>query len=67
MTWDFVALTSTTNRRNSPLLAATLDCLDDLGPLPDGTTVHLDAGYDSDKTRALLDKRGAPRPDSSVR
>ncbi|MEU1276471.1 IS5 family transposase [Streptomyces sp. NPDC005799] len=46
------------HRHDSPLLAPTLDCLDDLGPLPDHITVHLDAGYDSDKTRALLDERG---------
>ena len=32
------------NRHDSPLLAPTLDLLDDLGPLPDGITVHLDAG-----------------------
>lgn len=32
--------------------------LNDLGPLPDDITVHLDAGYDSDKTRALLNERG---------
>jgi transposase len=35
------------NRHDSPLLAPTLDKLDDLGPLPDDITVHLDAGYDS--------------------
>jgi transposase len=35
-----------------------LDRLDDLGPLPDDVTVHLDAGYDSDTTRALLNQRG---------
>lgn len=46
------------NRHDSPLLAPTLDRLEDLGPLPDDVTVHLDAGYDSDKTRALLDERG---------
>ncbi|MFI5773653.1 IS5 family transposase [Streptomyces sp. NPDC051658] len=46
------------NRHDSPLLAPTLDRLGDLGPLPDDITVHLDAGYDSDKTRALLDERG---------
>lgn len=46
------------NRHDSPLLAPTLDHLDDLGPLPDDITVHLDAGYDSDKTRVLLDERG---------
>ena len=46
------------NRHDSPLLAPTLDRLDDLGPLPDDITVHLDAGYDWDKTRTLLDERG---------
>lgn len=46
------------NRHDSPLLAPTLDRLNNLGPLPDNITVHLDAGYDSDKTRALLDERG---------
>ncbi|MEL5960067.1 IS5 family transposase [Streptomyces sp. CLV115] len=46
------------NRHDSPLLAPTLDLLDDLGPLPDDITVHLDAGYASDKTRALLAERG---------
>jgi hypothetical protein len=37
------------NRHDSPLPAATLDKLDDLGPLPDNIRVHLDAGYDSQK------------------
>ena len=46
------------NRHDSPLLAPTLDRLDDLGPLPDTITVHLDSGYDSGKTRNLLDERG---------
>ncbi|MFE2061114.1 IS5 family transposase [Streptomyces sp. NPDC059467] len=46
------------NRHDSPLRAPTLDRLDDLGPLPGDITVHLDAGYDSDKTRTLLDERG---------
>ncbi|MGP4091483.1 IS5 family transposase [Streptomyces sp. KR55] len=46
------------NRHDSPLLAPTLDRLDDLGPLPDDITVHLDAGYDSDTTRTLLSERG---------
>ncbi|WP_406739606.1 IS5 family transposase [Streptomyces atratus] len=46
------------NRHDSALLAPTLDLLDDLGPLPDDITVHLDAGYDSAKTRALLAERG---------
>jgi hypothetical protein len=35
----------------------TLDRLEDLGPLPDDITVHLDAGYDSDKTRTELAAR----------
>lgn len=34
------------NRHDSPLLAPTLDRLDDFGPLLDDMTVHLDAGYD---------------------
>jgi transposase len=45
------------NRHDSPLLAATLDKLDDLGPLPDVITVHLDAGYDSQNTRDELTSR----------
>jgi transposase len=46
------------NRHDSPLLAPTLDKLDQIGPLPDDITVHLDAGYDSQKTRDELDARG---------
>ena len=46
------------NRHDSPLLAPTLDKLDGLGPLPDDITVHLDAGYDSQKTRDELARRG---------
>jgi transposase len=42
------------NRHDSPLLAPTLDKLGDLGQLPDDITVHLDAGYDSQKTRDEL-------------
>jgi transposase len=45
-------------RHDSPLLAPTLDLLDDLGPLPQEITVHLDAGYDSGKTRDTLTERG---------
>lgn len=57
-------LTAAANRPDVPSrlparrLAPTLDRLEDLGPLPDDITVHLDAGYDSDKTRALLVERG---------
>jgi transposase len=46
------------NRHDSPLLAPTLDKLADLGPLPGDITVHLDAGYDSQKTRDELETRG---------
>lgn len=46
------------NRHDSPLLAPTLDTLKHLGPLPETTCVHLDAGYDSHVTRALLAERG---------
>jgi hypothetical protein len=46
------------NRHDSPLLAPTLEKLDDIGPLPDDITVHLDAGYDSQKTRDELEERG---------
>jgi transposase len=43
---------------DSPLLAPTLDLLKRLDPLPDAVTVHLDAGYDSTKTRTELADRG---------
>jgi transposase len=46
------------NRHDSPLLAPTLDKLAELGPLPEEITVHLDAGYDSGKTRDELQSRG---------
>jgi IS5 family transposase len=46
------------HRHDSPLLAPTLDLLDELGPLPDEITVHLDAGYDSGKARESLAERG---------
>ena len=39
------------------LLAATLDKLGQTGPRPDGIIVHLDAGYDSQKTRTGLESR----------
>ena len=45
------------NRHDSPLPAPTLDKLDEPGPLPDGITVHLDAGYDPGKTREQLERR----------
>jgi hypothetical protein len=45
------------NRHDSPLLAPTLDKLDELGPLPETVTVQLDAGYDSAATRQTLAER----------
>jgi transposase len=45
------------NRHDSPPLAPTLDKLDELGPLPETITVHLDAGYDSGVTRETLAER----------
>ncbi len=43
------------NDHDSPLLEPTLAGVPDtVGPLPDGACVHLDAGYDSGKTRDLL-------------
>ncbi|GAA3052681.1 hypothetical protein GCM10020000_37820 [Streptomyces olivoverticillatus] len=46
------------NRHDSPLLAPTLDLLDGIGPLLDAINVHLDAGYDSAASRAVLRERG---------
>jgi IS5 family transposase len=46
------------SRHDSPLLAPTLDKLQDLGPLPEDVRVHLDAGYDSQATRGELAGRG---------
>src|ERR1039457_4490369 len=46
------------NRNDSPLLASTLDTLADRALPPGETTVHLDRGDDSGKTRAELDRRG---------
>jgi transposase len=43
------------NRNDSPLLAPTMEKLSRFGfDLPGQITVHLDAGYDNGKTRALL-------------
>jgi transposase len=48
-------LAAAANAHDSPLLEPTLAGVPDaIGPLPDGARVHLDAGYDSDKTRDLL-------------
>jgi Transposase DDE domain len=50
------------SRHDSPLLAPTLGKPGDLGPLPDDIRVHLDAGYDSPKTRDELAAPGDDRP-----
>lgn len=47
------------NRHDSPLLRPTLEKLSRFGfHLPQQITVHLDAGYDSSKTRTLLTELG---------
>ena len=47
------------NRHDSPLLRPTLETLQRFGlDLPARMTVHLDAGYDSSKTRDVLDELG---------
>ena len=46
------------NTHDSPLLAPTLESLAEVGPLPTRPTIHLDRGYDSDKTRTALAERG---------
>lgn len=46
------------NRHDSPLLGPTLTGLERWGADPIDTTVHLDRGYDSGVTRALLDALG---------
>lgn len=46
------------NRHDGPLLAETLSGLEHWGPMPGGTIVHLDRGYDSARTRQVLDDLG---------
>jgi Transposase DDE domain len=46
------------NRHDSPLLEPTLAGVEQRGMLQPGATVHLDRGYDSERTRALLDQLG---------
>ncbi|GAB2860106.1 IS5-like element ISCgl6 family transposase [Yaniella soli] len=53
------AIAAPANRNDSPLLQPTLALLSRFdGYVPDQMTVHLDAGYDSTKTRALLTTLG---------
>jgi hypothetical protein len=46
------------NQRDDGLLAATLDALKVVGPLPAQPVVHLDAGYDDQPCRQVLTERG---------
>ena len=46
------------NHHDPPLLGETLDTLEELGPLPEQMSVHLDRGYDSETTREKLKARG---------
>jgi hypothetical protein len=52
------AVAAPASRHDAPLLEPTLEALGGLGPLPPGTAVHLDRGYDSDRTRERLADRG---------
>jgi transposase len=51
-------LAAPANRRDDGLLAATLDAIGAVGPLPQRPTVHLDAGYDWTPCRQVLAERG---------
>ena len=51
-------LAAPANRRDDGLLAATLDAIGAVGPLPQRPTVHLDAGYDWQPCRQVLAERG---------
>jgi hypothetical protein len=57
------ALPSPANHRDDGLLAATLDAIGTVGPLPAQPVVHLDAGYDYQPCRQVLTKRGMVGPD----
>ncbi len=53
------AVTAAANRHDSPLLVPTLETVSEaLGALPEGTSVHLDRGYDSRLTRERLEELG---------
>jgi transposase len=53
-----VALPAPANHRDDGLLAATLDAIGAVGPLPAQPVVHLDAGYDDQPCRQVLAERG---------
>ena len=46
------------NRHDAPLLEPTLEGLTKRGPLPPQPTIHLDAAYDGNPSRAVLDRLG---------
>ena len=52
------ALPAPANHRDDGLLAATLDAIGVVGPLPERPMVHLDAGYDWQPCRQVLAERG---------
>ena len=52
------ALPAPANHRDDGLLAATLDAIGAVGPLPAQPVVHLDAGYDYLPCRQILTTRG---------
>jgi transposase len=53
-----VAVPAPANQRDDGLLAATLDAIGVVGPLPARPVVHLDAGYDYQPCRQVLAERG---------
>ncbi|HZY56633.1 MAG TPA: IS5/IS1182 family transposase, partial [Rubrobacteraceae bacterium] len=53
------AMSAPANHHDSPLLVSTLEATSEaLGALPEGASVHLDRGYDSETTRGRLRERG---------
>jgi len=53
------AVSAPANRHDSPLLVPTLDAVSEtLGAMPEGSSIHLDRGYDSALTRERLEDRG---------
>jgi hypothetical protein len=48
------AVPAPANHRDDGLLAATLDAITVVGPLPERPVVHLDAGYDYQPCRQVL-------------
>jgi transposase len=52
-------VTAAANRHDCPLLVPTLKAVSEtLGKLPEETSVHLDRGYDSERTRERLEELG---------